>query len=341
MLSKLRAALHRGFTLIELLVVIAIIAILIGLLLPAVQKVREAAARMQCQNNLKQIGIAMHAHHDSLSRFPPGCAGVGAPFGTGGGNWGFSWMVYLLPYVEQDNLYKQLAFNNSPGWDNAGNRAIISTGASGPVQIKTYRCPSSPLPPTTGSGYNPSGICFKPTYVAIAGAGIGTYGAFTENRVSSGGGGQHSAGGVLYANSQTRMADITDGTSNTLLVSEQGNWLTDTGNAKQFWTAAEPHGWQMGAGSTGVGVNYTGDNRAFNTTTILYLINRLTGWSDNPGSTGVGYNMGNNIPLSSTHTGGVNILVGDGSIRYLSDSTPLVTLALLATKDDGQVLPSF
>src|SRR5215208_6917797 len=102
---------RKGFTLIELLVVIAIIAILIGLLLPAVQKVREAAARMQCSNNLKQIGIALHTHNDSVGSLPPGAQAAVPALAPGTGNvQGTTYLVLILPYIEQDNLYKQYDF---------------------------------------------------------------------------------------------------------------------------------------------------------------------------------------------------------------------------------------
>jgi len=331
-----KGLMRRGFTLIELLVVIAIIAILIGLLLPAVQKVREAAARMKCQNNLKQMGLALHSYHDNNNRFPAGCAGTPAP----GGGWGFSWMVFILPYVEQDNLYKQLLLTDAAaGWTSATNRGVI-----GNKQLPMYRCPSTPLPLNTGDGYqNAGGVNpMKPTYVAIAGAAGGVaYGGFTESRYSNGGGGNVSGGGILTVNSAVQMTGISDGTSNTMLVSEQGNFLNLAGGAKTFWNAAEPHGWQMGAGNLNNAQSYGDDNRAFNTTTIRYTINNQGPFSDDTRNTGVGYNMGSNSPLNSTHTGGVNALMGDGSVRSMNNTTDINVLAYLATRDDGQVIPNF
>src|SRR5205823_8912085 len=121
--------------LIELLVVIAIIAVLIGLLLPAVQNVREASNRISCANNLKQLGLALHTFHDTHSRFPKGCS-----MGDDKVQWGFSWLVYILPYIERGALYGKLQHTGQPGYSNRNNLQAVDGFAP-----SVFRCPSSPL----------------------------------------------------------------------------------------------------------------------------------------------------------------------------------------------------
>jgi prepilin-type N-terminal cleavage/methylation domain-containing protein/prepilin-type processing-associated H-X9-DG protein len=341
---------QRGFTLIELLVVIAIIAILIGLLIPAVQKVREAALRSQCQNNLKQIGLAMHNYHSSSNQLPPGGAADQPPFGTGpvgGAGWGSAWTVYLLPYIEQGNFYNNWQFSGSSGWGNSVDGANLNG-----IVIPMYRCPATSLPLTqkdlTNSTTNPggNGTAMVPTYMGISGADNGLIPGYTDSRINdftSGtgccNGGDIAGNGILYANSTVKFSDITDGTSNTIMVSEQADNLTLTTGAKVTWNGSGPHGWAIGAGATGQPPNYSG-GRTMQMTTIRYAINQKTGWTENCGATGVCDNTGQNIPLNSTHNGGVNALFGDGHVAFLPNSIPIATLAELAIRYDG-FTPSF
>jgi prepilin-type N-terminal cleavage/methylation domain-containing protein/prepilin-type processing-associated H-X9-DG protein len=188
-MSSLSRRSRRGFTLIELLVVIAIIAVLIGLLLPAVQKVREAAARMKCQNNLKQIGLGLHNYHDANGYFPPGEATInttGAP-ASAANNW--AWSAIILPYVEQGSLHAQLNIN--PGVNQAPTSGPIFTLLQSAVPV--YICPSD-----TGPVIN-----FR----------LGNLGKNNYPVSKS----------ICFLSTKTRMTDITDGTSNTMLCAERSS----------------------------------------------------------------------------------------------------------------------
>ncbi|EAQ76919.1 hypothetical protein DSM3645_11651 [Blastopirellula marina DSM 3645] len=322
----------------ELLVVIAIIGVLIALLLPAVQQAREAARRMQCTNNLKQIGLALHNHHDTYKRFPPGGAQDQPPFGADAKdstNWGSSWMVYILPFVEEGAIYDKWQFNGSSGVFNTNNRSVVSGNT-----MEKYCCPSSPLPDFCTQISTQASV----NYVGVSGADNGLISGYTESRViHAPRGGKMSASGLLYPNSKTRFADMADGTSNTLAVSEHSNFLTNSSGTKLDYRASQVWGWAIGVKSSDSPPDMTlnSDNRSMNMTTIRYTINKTKGWSDDESGTGVGNDGAANIPLNSTHPGGVSALLGDGSVRFIAETIPLDTLARLATRDDGQVIGDY
>ncbi len=217
-----------AFTLIELLVVIAIIAILIGLLLPAVQKVREAASRMKCQNNLKQIGLALHAYHDTNTRLPPGGSGPNiGPFVASPGMTGsISYQVYVLPYCEQDNVFRQM--NTAVNYDQAPNAGVA------PTLIPIYQCPSGVV---TESTYVTGKTHHYPGVTGPKGTNPQSGAAYTTNNSSHGGLSHH---GVLGPNSRVTLTGITDGTSNTLMVGEL-SWKD--ANCYRPWT----RGWDSDA----------------------------------------------------------------------------------------------
>jgi prepilin-type N-terminal cleavage/methylation domain-containing protein/prepilin-type processing-associated H-X9-DG protein len=321
-----------GFTLIELLVVIAIIAILIGLLLPAVQKVREAAARAKCQNNLKQLGLAVHNHQSSYG-YMPFREGRFATGYTGR----YSGLIMLLPFIEQDNLYKVIsseltidgytfpAFGPRP-WDPNPSVAPDSTPAGAPgiywpfrTAVATFLCPSdAPAPGGTG---------LKPTnYMFCSGDSIDLH---INNSASRGMFGRdNTAGGQAKG---FRLEQVSDGTSNTIAMSERirgdsqrqitmtyrraGNWFT---TPNQCFTNFNFTTRQWGGGASGVaawaGVRWSDGGMGFAGITTNGKPNYPScAWQDHDAQNGV-------YPPSSNHSGGVNAVMGDGSVRFIRDA---------------------
>jgi prepilin-type N-terminal cleavage/methylation domain-containing protein/prepilin-type processing-associated H-X9-DG protein len=271
-----------GFTLIELLVVIAIIAVLIGLLLPAVQKVREAAARTQCQNNLKQMGLACQHYHDVARTFPPGYV-ASVPYNDGATDTapGWGWEAFLLPYLEQEGLYRQLNLK----------QPVEKSGAIRTL-LPMYLCPSDLAPSTAFAVPDAFGQ-------ALAMAAPSSYAACIGGDESDTTGA--SGRGIFYRNSRTRVADITDGTSNTLLIGERA-WS----NANGIWAGAIAgavclRGPQnpnpgSGAGSSPAPTLILGHSHLNNAT------------SDTDGGLD---------DFSSNHPGGSHFVFADGSVRFV------------------------
>ena len=354
---------RRGFTLIELLVVIAIIAILIGLLLPAVQQAREAARRTQCKNNLKQIGLALHNYHDTfITTLPPGWVYSANLDATqfGGNMWG--WGAFILPYMDEGNVYNQINFSAGfPGGLNAAGAdqsETVGTSLHGVEMtlIDTFRCPSDRGLPhtfyrgngTPGNGGTARGLGGRSNYTGVNG------GLFTDQTAPAT---LSRQGGVFGGNSRCGFRDMIDGTTNQLLVGE-----------RRF---AEIAGRRVGFNAMWAGVR--GVDAPTNTTQFansypLVIGNTLTPMNNlpfvnvgggvgdaiyvNPAATNSANDYqnsgsGRGVPdplwhgFSSDHTGGVQFVLGDGSVRFLSENIDLVTYALLGTVADGNVTGDF
>lgn len=301
---------RRGFTLIELLVVIAIIAILIGLLLPAVQKIREAANRMRCQNQLKQLAIGAHNYHDTMGEFPR----------TANASNQLSWHVYLLPYIEQDNLFRQ--FNLAAG-------AYTMTGKNDPhglTRVSTLFCSSAPFErmlltaPHSVNGpdqvpQNTGQAPYTTHYYAINGP-RGTNPA-TGTAYSTLSTGTHEgvplAGSGIFQRDQPRtMASVTDGTANTLMIGEM-SWFSNV-----------------------YGTRYRTWLRGGDATVVIVAGRNIV----NPINSGLTSNRTvpfNDIPMGSMHTGGANFAMGDGSVRFLRETITMSTYLSLASCNGGEV----
>ena len=322
---------RKGFTLVELLVVIAIIGILIGMLLPAVQEVREAARRTQCMNNVKQVVLAAQNYASAHDDFPEGSFTLK--------NWGNSFWISLLPFVEKQNLFDQ--YDLEVGGFKAANWAVLDG-----VSLPFMRCPSSDLPefvvdydqtmPETYAGsHGNDGVrnVYMPCYTGISGSIA--HPTADEMAPSPGGPGDESGfnsrGGVLLSNEAIGFGQISDGTSNTMMIGEQSTWMfRNMGSANQMKIDVRSdgnHGFQMGTNG--------GNNRRFNLTTVAHPINELS-IDRAVGSDG---NLGPNRPLHSAHAGGVSVGLCDGSVHFLSDSISTEDILFpLCDRDDGVVV---
>jgi len=361
-----------GFTLIELLVVIAIIAILIGLLLPAVQKVREAAARMSCQNNMKQLGIACHSFHDSNEGWP-----LGAEFNVGSG-----WTAFLMPYIEQDSVFKGLTFREDgisndqwaaglPGvaGDPASANATVRNIGMCELKYKVFRCPSSTLPDQMADISGDNWIVQRRAPANYLGC---VSGRIVDDRrrivvaapwsapgSTSGTEDIHTLDGIFVAKmvhqritrnnvsyggmtSGVTMTSITDGTSNTIAIGEaEGDSTTVSESGTILESNASGFGrkdhWAIG--SDDVDTGNQGDMSEFLGSTGVPL--NMLKPRNTDGSTQFGPNFAAyELSFGSRHTQGANFLFADGSVKFIRSSISGPTFSALGTRAGGEVINS-
>jgi prepilin-type N-terminal cleavage/methylation domain-containing protein/prepilin-type processing-associated H-X9-DG protein len=298
---------HRSslaFTLLELLVVLAIITVLVGLLVPAVQKVREAANRIKCSSNLKNVGLALHQYENTYGKFPP-CR-IGGPFPEAGVTAAVNhgWGVSILPFIEQTALAQKYH------WDldffDAGNQPVAS------MQLKIMQCPSAQADRfMTFDPWSSSvrGACtdYAPTEgVDAVLARMGLIDAVGNYR------------GVMTTNSMARLRDITDGTSNTLLLVE------DAGRPREWFVG------HAGRDQTLYGCPWTGDGNP------ILVMGATPDGVNRPGPCAL--NCSNDHEIYSFHSGGASAVFADGSVHFLKVGMDIRILARLVTRAGGEVV---
>ncbi len=289
---------RRAFTLIELLVVIAIIAILIALLIPAIQKVRERANALQCQNNLKQIGLALHSYHDRMGSFPPGYKDLNTDPNTEttfdqGPGWG--WASFLLNDLEQGNVFNQIDFNQNVGVNPISQQFMA-----------VFWCPSDQQLPTFPV-YGTSVIVAQGNYTAVN--GVKETSSYPGNN-----------NGAFLRNSKFRIADITDGLSNTLFIGER-----DSLHSKTTWTGSVPGGLVTADQSSDpVGNAEYAQALVLGHGSASHLPNDPNLWDADV--------------FYSLHPGAVHFLFGDGSVRPIYYNIDGTVYENLLSRNDGNVV---
>jgi len=347
---------HRpGFTLIELLVAIAIIAILIALLIPAVQKVREAAARTQCQNNLKQIGLGLHNYHDVNKAFPQAYKTLPDPDPmalSGTDTYGAGAFVLILPYIEQDNLYRSIDVTRAAL--SAVNMPPNNPAYSTPIE--TFLCPSAPGQPTVdysaelANSFNNFGISVMPEPGLIFGRSdycpdAGMMAALPGISIQAG------ASIICQPpDGPVRITDISDGTSNTMMVVEDAGrpgWYGSNGLASQSATegytpalgtyqGGDTGPAPQGGGSWADPLNYNATNGADPSGSGIAAGGAFLGIPAAPWSCANG--CSNDSEIFGFHVGGSNVVFGDGSVRFVKNGLTMNQVQALLSRAGDEVL---
>ncbi len=327
LMNTFRRSQKKGFTLIELLVVIAIIAILIGLLLPAVQKVRAAANKTTCSNNLKQLGIAFHNYHDPNDGLPSNIR----PSTTSTVR--VRWATFLLPYIEQDNLYNNI--DQTQNWSTAYNAQWFGR------RLKSFECPAAPNGPILDGAPPPE------TWAAIVANGdySGFYGVSPElvslGLVDASSGGVDNGG--LSKTTKLNFSAFSDGLSNTIQLTESAGRPNIYRNGRLVLTAngnnrVNGGGWCRPASELNILRGSTADGLSFPGPSAINVTNGENLQTYTPPTGHPFYGVDGTGHIYSFHTGGTNALFADGSVRFLRSSINIRTLAALVTRNGGEAL---
>lgn len=300
---------QRGFTLIELLVVIAIIAVLIALLLPAVQQAREAARRSQCKNNIKQLGLALHNYHDTHGAFPSATVtNVIGPCPAPGVS-SAPWTVMILPFLDEAPRYNTFNFAGGTFGGLFIQEDSTTESAKQKLRLVKFECPSDPNSAESNANCN---------YMAVMGGcvngtdptGCCNVSGYPEQRIGS-------SNGIFYNNSNTKLRDLVDGSTNTLMIGES-RYMVLKGASSQFY-------------ATWASSFYRAGGPMYSTATAV--MNQINTSTLDPGVSGTWHIMNNQF--GSRHVGGAHFMLADGSVQFVSQNIDITTLRCLARKNDG------